>query len=220
MVDLVSPMKSPKRNVNASCPTLDSPVNKVHLLCASVKLPISDRIVREVSYCSPLDLTLLFNLIISVNIYELKSDFRLPYLFYLTDPCTDQPCLNGGICKLHKDSFKCYCKEPFFGTKCEIGITVNPCGSKPCQNGGICTVNGDTFNCMCKAPYIGEKCEKMDPCATLPCQNGGVCSVNGDSFNCMCKAPYTGEKCEKVFCDASLCKHGKCQVIGEVQSCL
>ncbi|GFU84923.1 protocadherin Fat 1 [Trichonephila clavipes] len=195
---LVSPTENPKRNVNASCPTLNSPVNKICVQIILVKMVEVVKYIKGASF---------------------MCQCKAPYFGQNCerDPCTDQPCLNGGICKLHKDSFKCYCKEPFFGTKCEI---VNPCGSKPCQNGGICTVNGDTFNCMCKAPYIGEKCEKMDPCATLPCQNGGVCSVNGDSFNCMCKAPYTGEKCEKVFCDASLCKHGKCQVIGEVQSCL
>ncbi|GFS98230.1 hypothetical protein TNCV_944151 [Trichonephila clavipes] len=118
---LVSPTENPKRNVNASCPTLDSPVNK------SREGFVFNRFIYFVDLCSN-------NPCQNGGSCEIKGasfmcQCKSSYFGQNCerDPCTDQPCLNGGICKLHKDTFKCYCKEPFFGTKCEIVDPVQRC---------------------------------------------------------------------------------------------
>ncbi|GFU19301.1 hypothetical protein NPIL_233321, partial [Nephila pilipes] len=70
-------------------------------------------------------------------------------------PCISNPCLNNGTCKVVGQSFKCDCKLPFKGEKCEMG----PCISNPCLNNGTCKVVGQSFKCDCKLPFKGEKCE-------------------------------------------------------------
>lgn len=46
--------------------------------------------------------------------------------FFLSelDPCTPDPCLNGGACSvIDISSFQCTCTENFQGERCEIGMT-------------------------------------------------------------------------------------------------
>ncbi|GFS40626.1 EGF-like domain-containing protein, partial [Nephila pilipes] len=121
-------------------------------------------------------------------------------------PCSGSPCLNGGICRVERDSFQCDCPTPYSGNKCE----KDPCSDNPCLNGGICRVEKDSFQCDCPTPYSGNKCEK-DPCSGNPCLNGGTCRVERNSFQCYCPSSYSGNTCEKeCHCGthSKTCKYG------------
>ncbi|GIY23954.1 hypothetical protein CEXT_51161 [Caerostris extrusa] len=72
-----------------------------------------------------------------------------------TYPCSTKPCQNGGTCKIVRQSFKCDCKSPYSGTRCEI----DPCSTNPCKNGGTCKVEQGTLKCYCKLPFNGTNCE-------------------------------------------------------------
>ncbi|GBM23138.1 hypothetical protein AVEN_60836-1, partial [Araneus ventricosus] len=71
------------------------------------------------------------------------------------DPCTKNPCENGGTCRLKGNSSKCDCKTPYFGDKCE----KDPCTDNPCKNGGTCSLFKDSFKCDCIEQFDGDKCE-------------------------------------------------------------
>src|SRR6218665_1835968 len=69
-------------------------------------------------------------------------------------------CENGGSCiSLGKKSFRCICRDGFFGDKCEQAY---PCSMNPCLNGGLCTNDGKVeFKCQCQQGYDGERCQKV-----------------------------------------------------------
>ncbi|GFR27893.1 hypothetical protein TNCT_525171 [Trichonephila clavata] len=122
------------------------------------------------------------------------------------DPCSENPCLNGGECKMSDNSFLCKCPTPYSGIICEKE-PVDPCSQNPCLNGGQCVVSGDSFLCKCPTPYSGITCEK-DPCSENPCLNGGQCVVSGDSFLCNCPRSYYGILCENDPCSENPCLNG------------
>ncbi|GFU16624.1 hypothetical protein NPIL_584512 [Nephila pilipes] len=72
------------------------------------------------------------------------------------NPCSRNPCQNGGICHVKGDSFKCLCKDVYFGDRCE----KDPCTEKPCKNGGICEMAKYSFKCICRASFSGPTCEE------------------------------------------------------------
>ncbi|GFS57538.1 hypothetical protein NPIL_626801, partial [Nephila pilipes] len=49
-------------------------------------------------------------------------------------PCTSEPCLNGGICTVEENTFRCECPIPYSGNTCD----KDPCSENPCLNGGTC----------------------------------------------------------------------------------
>ncbi|GBN51631.1 hypothetical protein AVEN_177182-1, partial [Araneus ventricosus] len=59
-------------------------------------------------------------------------------------PCTSNPCLNDGFCSVSGNSFKCACREPFFGDKCEKSI----CSDDVCIH-GKCEIIGQYYRCSC-----------------------------------------------------------------------
>ena len=73
------------------------------------------------------------------------------------------PCLNGGTCSPHAESYTCSCPEGFSGGICE-STTVNCDGSHgaTCQNGGVCTASPLGGECACGACFTGATCEIFD----------------------------------------------------------
>ncbi|GFT13635.1 sushi, nidogen and EGF-like domain-containing protein 1, partial [Nephila pilipes] len=151
-------------------------------------------------------------------------------------PCTDNPCLNGGTCRLEKKNFKCDCLAQYMGIKCEIDL----CHPDQCKNGGICSVRGNTFFCQCQGKYFGERCERecrcengkcrltaigQEVCDCLPefgkysdnfckacgCGTGANCTFNMESFSddkyCICP---DGSKLKNIHCE-SPCKINPCK---------
>ncbi|XP_055945154.1 adhesive plaque matrix protein 2-like [Argiope bruennichi] len=133
------------------------------------------------------------------------------------DPCTRNPCHNGGKCQIERDGFvslltESFCKSPYRGENC----TLDPCLPNPCENDGKCKISGNGFNCTCKNPYYGDTCE-FGPCEPNPCKNGGECEQDGESFNCSCESPFTGRTCEKSPCSLNPCQNdGKCSLTNDL----
>ncbi|GFY77787.1 neurogenic locus notch 1 [Trichonephila inaurata madagascariensis] len=131
------------------------------------------------------------------------------------DPCSENPCKNGGTCRVEKDTFQCDCPTSYSGMTCE----KDPCSESPCLNGGTCRVEKNTFQCDCPISYSGATCEK-DPCSEHPCLNGGLCIVAGDSFLCNCRTSYYGILCEKGPCSENPCLNGgECEMSGDSFLC-
>ncbi|CAL1300576.1 unnamed protein product, partial [Larinioides sclopetarius] len=136
----------------------------------------------------------------------------------IADPCSSNPCKNGGSCAVSGSNFTCSCVKPYAGLTCET-ILADPCTPNPCQNEGTCSVVGQDLKCSCKSPFKGNLCE-IGPCSSNPCQNGGKCSVDGKNFKCECKPPFKGNKCEIDPCTPNPCKNeGTCSVVGQDVKC-
>ena len=70
-------------------------------------------------------------------------------------PCDNQPCKNGGTCKIDGNSFECQ----------------------------VCSFLSAIFIVQCLDAYTGETCEDT-PCDPNPCQNNGTCTVKGNLYEC------------------------------------
>ncbi|GFR29049.1 hypothetical protein TNCT_23431, partial [Trichonephila clavata] len=64
------------------------------------------------------------------------------------DPCSQNPCLNGGQCIVSGDSFLCKCPTPYSGITCEK-VECN------CGPYGLCTFESGKKTCTC-SPYTVE----------------------------------------------------------------
>lgn len=75
------------------------------------------------------------------------------------DPCTLNPCQNGGICTVSATgtSFSCNCPSGTARPLCTI--STDPCSNNPCLNGATCTVNGDRYRCSCTPRFTGFHCQ-------------------------------------------------------------
>jgi hypothetical protein len=119
------------------------------------------------------------------------------------NPCTSNPCRNGGQCVPLGAGFICNCPVQFTGNLCEAPAPT-PCQPNPCQNGGTCIPQGTTsFICQCPSTFYGYCCENRlttttpyNPCLQSPCQNGGTCIPQGLSFRCQCSSMFYGFCCE------------------------
>ncbi|KAL9967399.1 hypothetical protein ACROYT_G025616 [Oculina patagonica] len=144
------------------------------------------------------------------------------------NPCTNQPCKNGGTCTVTADdTYSCQCPDGFEGDNCE---TKTPCppGKKTSDAQGRCCVfpftyggktfdscttyaNGNTLWCSFDAVYRGQWGNCVDECASSPCNNGASCKTTEDGYSCQpCPAGWKGIKCDEDIneCEASPCKNG------------
>lgn len=69
------------------------------------------------------------------------------------DECSTNPCLNGGTCHDHINSFKCSCQMGFTGTRCQTNI--DDCESSPCRHGGSCHDAIAGYACECAPGFSG-----------------------------------------------------------------
>lgn len=111
--------------------------------------------------------------------------------------CEPNPCLNGGKCQDHFNTYNCTCDEGWAGRRCDFFL--NTCASNPCVHGN-CSVNGLAYKCTCEFGYAGEDCEEeVDMCENHLCAHGGTCLHGPDSYACLCPENYTGPLCKYVL---------------------
>ncbi|XP_019901605.3 protocadherin Fat 4 isoform X2 [Esox lucius] len=129
------------------------------------------------------------------------------------DPCTRNPCQNGGSCKKHLSvgpsmkteesvpvilvsnrplqPYACSCRPGYAGALCETDI--NECLPSPCHNGGTCQNLVGGFSCTCPEGFTGMACERdVNECLSNPCKNGALCQNYPGGFNCLCKSGFAG----------------------------
>uniref|UniRef100_A0A671NKN5 Neurotrypsin n=1 Tax=Sinocyclocheilus anshuiensis TaxID=1608454 RepID=A0A671NKN5_9TELE len=112
--------------------------------------------------------------------------------------CDPNPCQNNGVCEvLESGGFKCICKEPYIGKKCQDERNV--CKKVKCGHGDcVRTQEAPFYECKCRPPYRAPTCKKASACDPSPCLNGGKC-VKGRtraSFTCKCAENYSGRFCQ------------------------
>lgn len=121
------------------------------------------------------------------------------------DLCTQNPCLNSGICLNNpaENKYSCECQKGFYGVHCEN--RVNWCSiDNKCSKNSKCKNRANDYECVCNADYYGHYCEhKYDPCRTLenPCnqlRSHGECvdGLGAGNYSCLCDPSYTGSECE------------------------
>lgn len=142
--------------------------------------------------------------------YAGSADVNLPRLqaeqFVRTSPrapplgcsgapvCEPNPCLNGGHCQDHFNTYNCSCAEGWAGRRCDF--FTDTCAPGPCVHGN-CSVNGRTYECACEFGYGGVDCEnEVDVCDNHRCAHGGTCLHGPDRYACLCPENYTGPFCK------------------------
>ncbi|XP_029297315.1 LOW QUALITY PROTEIN: protocadherin Fat 4 [Cottoperca gobio] len=151
------------------------------------------------------------------------------------DPCTRNPCQNGGSCKRRLSvgpdmkteesvpvilvsnhplqPYACSCRPGYTGTLCETDI--NECQPSPCHNGGTCHNLVGGFSCTCPEGFTGMACERdVNECLSNPCKNGALCQNFPGGFNCLCKSGFAGKTCDSIInhCECNPCFNGgSCQ---------
>nr|XP_043900632.1 protein crumbs homolog 1 isoform X1 [Solea senegalensis] len=143
--------------------------------------------------------------------YFSSSDVNLPRLqeeqFIRTSPrppllgcsgasvCEPNPCLNGGDCRDHFNTYNCSCADGWTSRHCDV--FANVCASSPCVHGN-CSVSGVSYKCTCEFGYTGVDCEReVDRCENHLCAHGGTCLHGPDRYACLCPENYTGTFCNE-----------------------
>uniref|UniRef100_A0A3Q2W1L2 Protocadherin Fat 4 n=1 Tax=Haplochromis burtoni TaxID=8153 RepID=A0A3Q2W1L2_HAPBU len=151
------------------------------------------------------------------------------------DPCTRNPCQNGGSCKRRLSvgpdikteesvpvilvsnhplqPYACSCRPGYTGALCETDI--DECQPSPCHNGGTCHNLVGDFSCTCPEGFTGKACERdVNECLSNPCKNGALCQNFPGGFNCLCKSGFAGKTCDSIInhCECNPCFNGgSCQ---------
>ncbi|ESO01432.1 hypothetical protein HELRODRAFT_192336 [Helobdella robusta] len=137
----------------------------------------------------------------------------------VVDPCSSNPCLNGGQCKgvdrkVDPTGRTCFCTVGFVGETCQLSVQ-SVCASNPCQFNSICSGLYDpvaknlSYNCTC-----GQYLEGMNCGNCTYCLNGGKCYVEAGQLKCSCSsAGKFGVRCNETDpCASAPCPAGSiCQ---------
>jgi hypothetical protein len=115
------------------------------------------------------------------------------YNITIIDPCSPNPCLNGGDCLIgFNDVFACYCPINFTGQICEISTTttITPILTKT-TTASIIPVLATTKNCSPRTT------PRPTPCSPNPCKNGAMCTINvlQTQYTCFCPSKFMGKTC-------------------------
>lgn len=104
------------------------------------------------------------------------------------DPCSSNPCANGGQCSIIDFQYVCTCTPYFSGKTCQQDVNECDANPSPCKNGGSCINEVGGYRCQCPQEYTGKHCEsRYLPCNPSPCLNGGTCIQKGEtSYECSC----------------------------------
>ncbi|XP_077988819.1 uncharacterized protein LOC144443259 [Glandiceps talaboti] len=147
------------------------------------------------------------------------------------NPCSGQPCQNGGMCRPTRDGGKeCICTEGWMGPSCENMVELDLCnmGINPCSNGGTCNmIDGQSFMCYCPIGWAGFFCDERGaplPCESNPCEHQGTCVDDefGINFSCQCLGGWGGPTCSEELnrCDSGPCLNdGTCERTDEGYIC-
>jgi hypothetical protein len=144
------------------------------------------------------------------------SSFTIPSANFIrfqsfVDPCSPNPCLNGGMCTVAGNgSALCTCPSAFTGTRCEAPV----CDPAQCEDNNPCTIemcSGST--CMnVPGPAVpcndGDRCTTDDVCSNGECVGGDpvVCTPASSCFDAVCN-PVTGQ-CSQSADNSNLCSDG------------
>ncbi|NXW90776.1 FA7 factor, partial [Alopecoenas beccarii] len=96
-----------------------------------------------------------------------------------SNPCSTNPCHNGGVCKIRHYSYFCICPPKFGGDTCEKGLCVSITEKVECwyKNGGCwqyCRDSGSAFRvaCSCAEGYTlhgdGRSCLQAGDTGSVP----------------------------------------------------
>ncbi|XP_076821854.1 complement receptor type 2-like isoform X2 [Clavelina lepadiformis] len=135
------------------------------------------------------------------------------------NPCSNNPCQNGGLCRKTDNSFKCNCIKPYKGDICDQAVTCD----RPDVTSSIeitgkhedTYIHGSTISFECKSQNevlsgntkitctdrgtwnkIPPTSCRFDPCSSSPCINGGTCHRSGRGYLCVCLGSAYGTNCE------------------------
>ncbi|XP_029722333.2 cubilin homolog isoform X1 [Aedes albopictus] len=90
------------------------------------------------------------------------------------NPCTFNPCKNGGTCISNGNNYTCTCPPGTAQPNC--ARLISPCAINPCMHGGTCTPFIDRYVCTCPSGYTGMRCQSVQRAC------GGVLDVLSGSL--------------------------------------
>ncbi|RDD41612.1 Neurogenic locus notch-like protein 1 [Trichoplax sp. H2] len=162
---------------------------------------------------------------------------------HVEDNCNQNPCQNGGKCKLIKGGtgYQCQCRLGYHGKTCQIPfnesteielviietlvlvalILANSVDVLPKEMVIIVNVKPDILEITVKKGnnMLHITAEIFDPCQSNPCHSG-VCISENNTYKCRCYPGFHGENCERHYCLPSPCQNGLCSANATGYKCI